>query len=89
MFIVTIILFGFGDSGELYNVTWHCPMQIVCKAIAGLLTPEPLCHLLDVVFFVAGMIGGFCKVDVKSFWALSTIPIGRSKGNNGSDIVLH
>ena len=64
-------------------------MQIIGKVIACFLTCEPLRHLFDVVFLIAGTIGRFCEVNVKALWALATVSIGRSKGDDGSDVVLH
>ena len=64
-------------------------MQIVGKGIACFLTCEPLHHLFDVVFLVGGTISRFGKIDVKALRALSTVAIGRSKGNDSSDVVLH
>src|SRR5882724_13188015 len=89
MLIFIIIFFGFGDCCQLHNVIWDCPMQIIGKAIACFLMYEPLCHLFDVVFLIAGMIGRFCEVNVKALWALATVPISRSKGDDGSNVVLH
>ena len=49
---------------------------------------QPLCHLLEIIFFVGSPVCIFGEVNMKAFGAFGDEPVCRS-GDNRIDIVVH
>src|SRR5271154_7292405 len=57
-----ILLFFFLSSDDIAR---DGPFEILAELMHGLLPPQPDCHLIDVVFLVAGIVSHLGKIDVK------------------------
>ena len=86
---IVFSLLWFKHCFQLQTVTRDSPLKIGGESLASLLVCEPFSHLLDVTLLVGSLIGIFGKINVKTFWALTAVAIGRSTGDDHSNIVLH
>ena len=64
-------------------------MKVRCKAEATILTLKPLGHLLDILLLVCRPVCCFGKVNVESLRTFGAASIGRPKGDDGLDVVVH